>query len=245
MEVGTRVFFDAEIARTLDENGIRKTLGPKDDSEKTLAMALIARLRPGLLVLGDRYYPSCDILKMIVERGSHFLVRAKDNMNLSPIKYLKDGSYLAKLTSKKNRCHGPSEVIVRVIDYCIYNKENQVVGNGRLVTSLFDEDAYPASELVKLYHERWEIEIGYDELKAHLMNGSLKGLRSKTPALARQEFWGMLIAHYVIRKTIHEAAEQSGRDPDCISFSGTVEVIRRHVGAAIFPPQEKCSCNLG
>jgi hypothetical protein len=244
MEVGTRIIFDAEIASTLDENGVRKTLGPKDDSEKTLSMALFARLKPGLLVLGDRYYPSCDIIKTIVERGSHFLIRAKDNMNLNPIKYLKDGSYLAELSSKRNGCHGSAKVMVRVIEYCIYNKEKQIVGRGRLITSLFDEDKYPASELVKLYHERWEIEISYDEIKAHLMNGSLKGLRSKTPALARQEFWGMLIAHYVIRKTIHEAAEKSGRDPDSISFSGTVEVIRRHVGAAIFPPHEKCPSNL-
>jgi hypothetical protein len=239
MEVGTKAIIDAEIANTLDENGTRKTLGSKDDSEKTLAHALLARLRPGLLLLGDRYYPSCDILKKIVERGSHFLIRAKDSMNLTPIKYFEDGSYIAKITSRRSGSVGVNEVVVRVIEYHVYNKEHEIVGRGRLITSLVDADKYPASELVKLYHERWEIEMGFDEIKTHIMNGDLKGLRSKTPMLIRQEFWGLLLAHYVIRKTIYEAADLAERDPDSISFIGTVEVIRRHVGAAIFPPKEK------
>ena len=128
---------------------------------------------------------------------------------------------------------------VRVIDYQVFDKDRNVVGTGRLTTSLLDAELNPIHELVVLYHERWEIEIGYDELKTHILGGSMAELRSKTPALARQEFWGWLLAHYVVRKTIHEAAEMSARDPDSISFTGTIEIIRRHVGAAIFPPQAK------
>jgi len=240
MELGTRAIFDAEIAMPCDENGKRKKICAKDDSEVTLADALLARLESGLLILGDRLYPSPRFLLPVVARGSNFLVRAKSNMNLAPIEYLKDGSYLAELERRPDKHHGSVKMTVRVIEYCIYDKKGKIVGEGRLITSLMDADLYPADELAKLFHERWEVEIGYAELKTYIMDGALDNLRSKTPVLARQEFWGWLLAHYLVRKTIYEAAEMSARDPDDISFTGTIQIIRRHMGAAIFPPKEKC-----
>lgn len=244
MEVGTRAIIDAEIADTSDGNGNYKTLTPKDDSEAILADALLQRLKPGMLVIGDRFYSCHRFISPIVKQGSNFLIRAKDNMKLLPIKHLKDGSYLAKLNNSSSKQH-KDELIVRVIEYNVVNEKKVIVGTGRLITSLLDEDMYPASELVELYHERWEVEIGYDELKTHILNGALKNLRSKTPVLARQEFWGWLLAHYVVRKVIYEASEVSCRDPDTISFTGTIEIIRRHVGAAIFPPKAISRKNMG
>jgi hypothetical protein len=239
MEIGTRAIIDAEIANTRDENGNSKTLTLKDDSEAALADALLQRLASGMLVIGDRFYSCHRFLMPIVKQGSNFLVRAKDNMKLIPIKYLKDGSYLAKLKNSAAKRRNDELQIVRVIEYKIFTKDKTIVSTGRLITSLLDDDAYPASELIELYHERWEVEIGYDELKTHILNGALKNLRSKTPVLARQEFWGWLLAHYVVRKVIYDASEVSGRDPDTISFTGTIEIIRRHVGAALFPPKAK------
>ncbi len=239
MEIGSRAIIDVEIAQPLDKNGKKKKICAKDDAEVNLAAALLDRLTAGMLILGDRLYPCCCYLQKIIIAGSNFLVRAREGMSLTPISYFKDGAYLAKLTSRPTSERDGCEMTVRVIDYQIFDKDRNVVGTGRLITSLLDAELYPAHELVVLYHERWEIEIGYDELKTHILGGSMAELRSKTPALARQEFWGWLLAHYVVRKTIHEAAEMSARDPDSISFTGTIEIIRRHVGAAIFPPQAK------
>jgi hypothetical protein len=91
---------------------------------------------------------------------------------------------------------------------------------------MLDHAKTPATELAALYHDRWEIETTFDELKTHL-RGSRIILRSKTPDLVRQEFYGMLLAHFAIRGLMHEAALKSGEDPDRLSFLHTVRVVRR------------------
>jgi hypothetical protein len=83
-------------------------------------------------------------------------------------------------------------------------------------------------ELAALYHERWEIETAFDELKTHL-RGARIVLRSKTPDLVRQEFYGLLMAHFAIRGLMHEAALQADEDPDRLSFLHAVRVIRRKI----------------
>ena len=82
----------------------------------------------------------------------------------------------------------------------------------RLLTSLLDPAAAPAAELAALYHQRWEIETAFDELKTHL-RGSKIVLRSKTPELVRQEFWGLLLAHFAIRDLMQQAAQKGGAGP--------------------------------
>ena len=105
-----------------------------------------------------------------------------------------------------------------------------------LITTLLDPEQAPAAELAALYHERWEIETAYDEVKTHMLGpGAL--LRSKTPELVQQELDGLMLAHYAVRCLIHEAAVSAGRDPDRLSFLHAVNVVRRrivHPGA--FPP---------
>lgn len=80
--------------------------------------------------------------------------------------------------------------------------------------------------MAALYHERWEIEGALDELKTHLRGAQII-LRSKTPDLVRQEFYGLLLAHFAIRGLMHEAALQGGEDPDRLSFLHAVRVVRR------------------
>jgi hypothetical protein len=96
----------------------------------------------------------------------------------------------------------------------------------RLLTTILDPDAAPAHELAVLYHERWEIETALDELKTHL-RGARIVLRSKTPDLVHQEFYGLLMAHFAIRGLMHEAALKADEDPDRLSFVHAVRVIRR------------------
>jgi hypothetical protein len=105
-----------------------------------------------------------------------------------------------------------------------------------LATTILDYRQAPAKELAALYHERWEIETALDELKTHL-RGSKIVLRSKTPELVRQEFYGMMMAHFAVRGLMHEAALAADEDPDRLSFVHAVRVIRRRLPRfAAIPP---------
>ena len=98
----------------------------------------------------------------------------------------------------------------------------------RLATTLLDPAAAPAAELAALYHERWEVETAYDEVKTHILGpGAI--LRSKTPELVRQEVHGLMLAHYAVRRLIHEAARKVDEDPDRLSFIHAVRVVRRRI----------------
>ena len=111
----------------------------------------------------------------------------------------------------------------------------------RLVTTILDPAQAPAAELAALYHERWEIEGALAELKTQL-RGARVVLRSKTPELVRQEFWGLLLAHFAVRGLMHEAALRAEEDPDRLSFSHAVRVVRRKVPlfAALPPSAPAC-----
>ena len=98
------------------------------------------------------------------------------------------------------------------------------------------KEAAPAEELAATYHERWEIETAFDELKTHL-RGARIVLRSKTPDLVRQEFYGLMMAHFAVRRLMHEAALSADEDPDRISFVHAVRVVRRKLSAfGAIPP---------
>src|SRR2546427_2133 len=106
----------------------------------------------------------------------------------------------------------------------------------RLATTILDDKLAPAVELAALYHERWEIETAFDELKTHLRGANIV-LRSKTPDLVRQEFYGLLMAHFAVRGLMHEAALSADEDPDRLSFLHAVRVVRRKMAAfGAIPP---------
>jgi hypothetical protein len=126
-------------------------------------------------------------------------------------------------------------IAVRVVNYSLDGVDN-AENICRLVTTILDPQAAPAEELAALYHERWEIESALDELKTHL-RGSRIVLRSRTPDLVRQEFYGLLMLHYAVHGVMHEAAIKADIDPDRSSFLHAVRVIRRKcLAAGAVPP---------
>jgi IS4 transposase len=143
---------------------------------------------------------------------------------------LADGSYLSTLyPSLKDKRRRQNGVRVRVIEYELEGVENPEPLY-RLLTNLLDPTQSPAEELAALYPQRWEIEIAFDEFKTHLRGGRVV-LRSKTPDLVEQEFYGMLLAHWAVRSLMNEAAQQEDIDPDRLSFTHSIRVIRRKLAA--------------
>ena len=154
---------------------------------------------------------------------------------------LPDGSYLTTVyPSEADRRHRTSGLPVRVVEYRLEGIPD-AEPLYRVVTSILDPQRAPAAELAALYHERWEIEVRLAELKTHL-RGARVVLRSKTPELVRQEVWGLLLAHFAVRGLMHEAALQADEDPDRLSFSHAVHVVRRKIPqfAALSPSGQAC-----
>ena len=225
---------------SLIENGTRVLFGMAfgpyaTTSEMDLAWQVIKSLREGMLCLADRYYFSYELWQATIETRAHLLWRVKTNLILKPEKRLPDGSYLATVyPSSQDRKHKRNGIQVRVIEY----KFTWVRGTGsyRLITTILDHVKFPADELAAVYHERWEIETALGECKTKL-KGSTVVMRSKTPDLVKQEFYGFMLTYFVIRKLIHEAALQADEDPDRLSFQHAVQVIRRKIHLfRTFPP---------
>ena len=226
VENGTHVLF-----------GSRK--GPYSMGEITLSKDVLSNLKPGMLCLADRHFFGFELWEQARATGADLLWRGKKNLRLPCSERCADGSYLSviypSLRDRRNKTNG---VEVRVIEY-ILEGVPEAEPFYRLLTTIMDPEKAPAHELAALFHERWEIETALDELKTHL-RGSQIVLRSKKPALVTQEFYGLLLAHYAIRGLMHEAALKGDADPDTLSFSHTVRVIRRKLPHFVsFPPSEK------
>jgi hypothetical protein len=208
--------------------------------ELTLDEKVIPSLRKGMLCMADRFFPSYKLWRMAAKTGADLLWRTRQNARLDVEKRLPDGSYLSRIyASTSDRRNGRNGIVVRVIDYRLKDVEGSEPLY-RLITTILDHEQAPAKELAALYHERWEIETTLDELKTHLRGAQIV-LRSKTPELVRQEFFGLLMAHFAIRGLMHEAALKADEDPDRLSFVHSVHVVQRRMAryGAIPPSAEK------
>ena len=215
LEIGTRIIFSA-------------AKGKYKDHELTLAKKVLSGLSKGMLCLADRGFLNFNFYPSALKTGADLLFRAKTGQIFKCEKRFKDGSFLSKIyPSSYDRKTDRNGIQVRVVEYTlkgVAESEERYV----LVTSILDPKAAPAKELAALYHERWEIEIAYDEVKTHLKEPG-ECLRSKKPELVKQEFWGYLLAHFVIRSIMYQAAGKKEKDPDELSFVHAVRVIRRKI----------------
>ena len=197
-------------------------------SEAHLARELLQQLQPDMLCLADRAFVGFELWRTAAASGAVLLWRVRKNQVLPCRERLTDGSYLSRLyASPKHRRHEDGGMMVRVIDYRLEGVPD-AEPLYRLVTTLLDPAGAPAKELAALYHERWESEGAFAELKVALPGPRLM-LRSRRADLAEQELYGLLLAHFALRRLIHDASRQAGCDPDTLSFTHTVRIVRRHL----------------
>ena len=204
---------------------VEVALGPVRTGEGTLAAQLWERLEPGMLVLADRLFYGFGAWQAARARGAELLWRAKSNLILPVDEVLADGSYRSRVYDSADRKRSSPEP-VRVVEYELCDPGLEGERHYRLLTTLQDHDAYPAEQLAATYPQRWEFETALDELKTH-QRGPRLVLRSKRPDGVRQEVYGYLLAHYAIRALMHEVALAAGRDPDRLSFTRSLRVVRR------------------
>jgi hypothetical protein len=210
----------------LAETGTRGLLGAViggrgERSEVPLARKLVPLLREGMLLLADRAYDAADLLKEVSAGGAHFLVRGSAARKPAVDEVLPDGSYLSRLDGLRVR------IIEAGLD--VHGADGTRLGDSyRLITTLTDWRRYPAGELVRLYHERWEIEVAYLALRHTLLGGYV--LRSRDRAGAEQELWALLTVYQALRMAMTAATGSvPGTDPDRASFTAALEAAREQV----------------
>lgn len=142
-------------------------------------------------------------------------MRAKDNLRHERLQPLGPGDWLIRMPvsprARQLRPELPSHWQARLIEVNVGGRLR------RFITSLQDAQAYPARPLADLYRQRWEIELGFREIKQSLQDGE-PVLRSKQPELVRQELWGVLIAYTLLRRWMREMAAHAEVEPQRISF---------------------------
>src|SRR5947209_592465 len=234
---------------TLLECGTHALLGAVFDgydraSELALARRLVDRLGAGMLLLADRNFPGYELWGRAAATGADLLWRLKKNHVFVPLRRLPDGSFLSVMgTPAENVRYGharaagrplpgpPAGHPVRIIEYevSIRTRDGGVrTESFRLATTLLDHAQAPAGQLAALYHQRWEIELSYGELKTRL-RGPEVILRSRSPQLVAQEVFAFLVVYQALCSLRVCAAQAADTDPDRISFTVTVRLARDQV----------------
>jgi hypothetical protein len=224
LESATHVMFGAEM-------------GGYRTGEKTLARKVITRLPPDALCLADRGFFSYPLWKAALATGAALLWRVRDDLTLPKLRRLPDGSYLTKIypspDARSRDCHG---IPVRLIEYRLGGKGEQYL----LLCSILDWRKAPAIQLANLYAKRWTVETALGELKTRL-RGAKAVLRSRIPALVRQDFYGLLLAHFGIRALMHEAALEEKIEATELSFVHALRTVGRYLPlyVSFFPSEEE------
>jgi hypothetical protein len=219
VEVGTHVVCDLLVR-------------PWAVSEVPLARRLLRSVGAGMLVMWDRGLHSYAMVRATLDQQAQVLGRVSKAVTLEPEELLSDGSFLTTLyPSDTARRHDQDGILVRVIEYTVDDPARPRPDERyRLVTSLLDPVRAPARLLAVEYHQRWEIESTLDELKVHQIDRRpAPHLRSRHPREVVQELYGLVLTHRAIRCLMAEAAARADLDPDRLSFTGTLRLLRRAV----------------
>jgi len=194
---GTRTVIDA-------------VFGPTTTGETTYTPHLLRSLHAGMILLADRNFGAAGLLTQVAATGADLLVRLKNGRNIPVLDHYPDGSYLSAL--------GGLRVRVIECEITIATTTGRHTGLYRLATTLLDPHRHPAAELVRLYHQRWEIETAYLELKSSILGGRV--LRARTPTGIEQEVYALLVTYQLLRTAMADATStRPDLDPDRASFT--------------------------
>lgn len=200
--------------------------GPWSQGEQTLVKPLTQQIPNNSLTIVDRGFYAYLWINELLSGGTerHVMIRAKKNLTFEIVKILPDGSALALVRPhkklRKEHPELPESILLRVVDYKLPGGKPS-----RLFVSLLDSIAYPAKELIVMYHERWELEVGFDEIKTHMLERK-ECLRSKKHEGVYQELWGQLLTYNLVRREMLLAAQAHGLPPKRISFRSSLLWIR-------------------
>jgi hypothetical protein len=205
-------------------------------SEQVLARRVLGSLGAGMLLLGDRNFPSYQLWRQAAGTGAHLLWRVKASTLLPRIGTFIDGSYLAVLPRPGTR--GRLGIWVRVIEYTVTVTATTPDGVSttrvelfRLITTITDPHLAAAAQLAQCYHQRWESETVYKSLKTH-QRGPRQVLRSQDPDGIAQELYAYLITYQAVRLLLNQAAVAADIDPDRLSFTTALRAVRRFITSA-------------
>jgi hypothetical protein len=193
---------------------------PITTGELDQARLLARSLHAGMLLLADRNYAAATLIQTLAATKADLLIRCKTSRRLPVITRYRDGSWLSTIGTLR----------VRVIDAQIAVKttDGTRTSGYRLITTLLDAHRHPAGELIKLYHQRWEIETAYLELKSSILGGRV--LRARTPDGIDQEVHALLIVYQTLRTAMVDATDsRPGIDPDRASFSTALNTARNQI----------------
>jgi len=193
---------------------------PVTTGELDQARTLARSLRAGMLLLADRNYAAADLVKTLAATGADLLIRCKNGRRLPVIRRCRDGSWLSTIGTLR----------VRVVDaqITIKTSDGTHTSGYRLIATLLDANRYPASELIKIYHQRWEIETAYLEIKSSILGGRV--LRARTPDGIDQEIHALLVTYQVLRTAMVDATDSlPGLDPDRASFTTALNTARDQI----------------
>lgn len=211
-------------------------LGTYRSAEWAICEPLLPHLDASMLCLADRGFNGYRYWQMAKDTGAQLLWRCASNRQLPVVTPLADGSYLSVIyPDAKSRRTQQDGIALRVIEYSLPGMP-EAQARYRLLTTLLDPERAPALELATLYHQRWEVEAVFDELKTHLQQRR-RVLRSKTPEGVRQEFYGWVLAHYAVCWLMYQAADAHRLKQRSLSFTGHVQLMRRaQPRSGAFPP---------
>jgi len=199
--------------------------GPYEDSEIVLASALWGEVPDDALLIVDRGFLAAGVLLPLSREGRNrqWLTRAKSTTRWQVIERLGKNDDLVEFeVSSQARVHDPS--LPKTFSARVVRYEKKGFRPQTLVTSLTDSKAFPASEIVAVYHERWELELGYDEIKTEMLKRE-ETIRCKSVAGVEQELWGILLAYNLVRLEMERTADEIGVEPIRISFVGALRLI--------------------
>lgn len=218
-------------------------VGDYRTAETPLAEAMLDKIPDRSITLLDRNFWSANLMHTLMNGGNdrHWLIPKRSNAVYEVVEEYGDGDALWRMTvspqARKKNSELPAYWDVRAVTY-------EVQGKPKTVLTSLPHSGYAADQVAQLYQQRWEIELGFRDIKSSMLNNAIT-LRSKTIDLIYQEMWGMLLAYNVVRREASHAAAAHGQRASEIRFKMAFTYIASNlIVMAAAKPESKTGMRL-